>query len=105
MTMSVDKGSSLDLRRLECLCVFCEKFAKQKNLTRKLLHPLVVGEKIENFIPENRSTAGFEHHNGSFLRNFRPKKIECVGQQALGTVEHSEVIKWAATTHVGLRNL
>ena len=93
MAMPVDQRAPLQFGNLEIWRALFEKFAKQKYLLRQSLRALIFREQIGEFIAEDSRTAWLEHNDRRPSLDLGQKLIHDLKKQALGAVEHANVVK------------
>src|ERR1019366_5799865 len=101
MAMPVDKRPAWQLGKREIFCALLEKLAEQKDLLREGLRAFVFGEKVREFVAEDGGAAGFEDDDGRCGFDFGEKLVHDLEEQALGSVEHANVVERAAAAEVG----
>jgi hypothetical protein len=65
------------------------------------LGSLVVGEKVEEFVPEDGYAAGFQANDGNSSFDFGREFVEDLKQERLSAVEHAVVVERASAAEVG----
>jgi hypothetical protein len=108
MAVSVEESFAVHLGQRSVVGVWAEfsleEFAEQESLLAQGLGAVVVGEEVEEFVAEDGDAAGLESDDGDAGFDFGFELIEDFEQEALGAVEHAEVVERAAAAEVGLRN-
>jgi len=104
MAMSVNERSARQFGKREILCALFKKFAEQEDLFREGLRAFVFGEKVSEFVAENGGAAGFEDDDRRCGFDFREKLVHDLEEQALGAVEHADVVERAPAAEVSAGN-
>src|SRR6266480_6770101 len=76
MAMPMHHGLAVKLRELVMLRLFFKKFAEQGCLLAKPLCIFVIGEKINQFITEDRNTTWLQANHRDTLLHLRSQRIE-----------------------------
>src|SRR5882672_9735903 len=100
MAVPVDEGLPSDRRQRKVGGALLEEFAQQDNLSREGLGALVSWEQIGELVAEHGGAAGLEYDDRSPCFDFGEQFIHDVEQQALGAVEHANVVERASAAEM-----
>ena len=104
MAVAVDERLARQLGDGEILRVLFQEFAEQEDLLRERAGAFVFGEQVNEFVAENSGAARFEDDDRRAGFNFDVQLVHDPEEQALGAVEHTDVVKRAAAAEMGARD-
>src|SRR6266567_7225113 len=102
--MAVDQGLALNLGKGEILRLLLEKFAEEKNLPRQLQCFWIVGKQVDEFVAKHGCAAWLKDNDRNFVSYLSLQLLHRAAQKALGTIQHSKVVKRTATADTPFRN-
>src|SRR4051794_5599805 len=73
-----------------------KKLAQNECVVPESLGILIHGKEVAQLITEDSHAAWLQPHEWRASLDFRAQLVEDLAEQALGSLEHAEVVKWAA---------
>src|ERR1700730_6559270 len=104
MTMTVDESLDGEMRKLKVGGFLLQKFAQEERLLGQLLRSGIAREEINQLVTKDCGTAGLQNDDGNRCVDFRGEVVQNLEQQALGAIQHAEIVKGAPAAKNGLRD-
>src|SRR5437588_10042869 len=98
MAMAVNDCLTFQFWQLEAFHLLRKEFTKRIGLFTKALGILVVRKKIWHFVAEHGQAAWFQHYNRNTGSDMRAQGEQNFFEKTLGSIQHSKIIEWPATT-------
>src|SRR6266850_7686435 len=102
--MAMDEGLAGKRWQRKVFGMLLQEFAEQEDLLRESASTLVLGEEVGQFVTKDSGTTGLEHNNRDARFDFGQQLVHDVEQQALGTVEHADVVQRPPAAEMGPRD-
>ena len=90
-----------ELRKLKVGGFLFQKFAEQESLPGQLVGPVILGKEIDQFVAKDGGATGLENDDGNPGFDFGSEGVQYLEQQALGPIQHAEIVERAAAAENG----